>query len=142
MTDALKRLRWALALSLGLNVFLIGFVSARWLQRRTDTSAHEVRHDRRDGMRSRWRHPSPEMRAQHEELSAARRQVADALAAEPFDRERLQRALEKLRTETGAGQALLHEQLLERASQGSHEERKALAQSRWFRGRRPPPADR
>ena len=131
MTPALKRLRWALALSLALNVFLLGFASARWLQRRSHWSA-DARH-KEHPMRRLLGPATPELRAQRGELRAARREVGDALEAEPFDRERMARALAKLREETSEGQRKLHERLLERAATLSLEQRRQFAESRFFR---------
>jgi uncharacterized membrane protein len=122
-----------LALSLGLNVFLLGFESARWLQRRAHSGAPEVANGPRHEMRAMWGPPTPELKAQRAQLHAARREVGEALVAEPFDRPRMEKALGRLREETSKGQQRLHEHLLERAATLPLEQRKKFASSRFFR---------
>lgn len=131
MTPALKRLSWMLALSLGLNVFLLGFESARWLQRRAHSSADA--HREPHSMRRLLGPPTPELRTQRGELRAARQQVGAALEADPFDRERMANALAKLRETTGEGQRKLHEHLLARVATLPLEQRRQFARSRFFR---------
>lgn len=120
-----SRQRWLLALSLGLNLFLLGFGAARWWLKGP-----------RDGRRATHAlmgTPPPALRARHEELRGARREVGDALAAEPYDPERLKRALDALRAATGRTQVLMHERLVERAGTLSASDRRALARARFVR---------
>ncbi|HEX5657224.1 MAG TPA: periplasmic heavy metal sensor [Polyangiales bacterium] len=119
----IKRLSWALALSIGLNLFLVGFGVARGWR------AHGER--RPPGLMHVLGPPTPALREQHEELAAARRRVGQALEAEPFDRARCEQALATLRETAGRGQQLLHRRLLERAQQLSPEERHKLATLRF-----------
>jgi hypothetical protein len=118
----IKRLSWALALSIGLNLFLVGFGVAR---------AWRAHGDHRPGLMRVLGPPTPALRAQHQELNAARRQVGEALEAEPFDRGRAERALTELRKTAGRSQELLHQRLLERAAQMTPEQRHKLAAVRF-----------
>jgi uncharacterized membrane protein len=133
-----KRLSWLLALSMGLNLFFIAYGGARWL-RRSDTHGAEVRgHEGRGEHRGRGLGPllgppTPELRDQHRALSEARRAVGLALQAEPFDAEKLTIALSALRATTNRGQDLLHQKLVERASQMSVSQRTELAKTRFVR---------
>jgi uncharacterized membrane protein len=123
----IKRLSWVLALSIGLNLCLVGFGVARGWR------AHPAHH--RPGLMHVLGPPTPALRAQHEELTAARRRVGEALQAEPYDRARAEQALAALRTSAARGQELLHQRLLERAAQMSPEQRRKLADLR-FAGER------
>ena len=137
MSPALKRLSWALALSLGLNVFLLGFSASRFARGGHEEHVHEGRP--RGAMRRVLGEPTPELMAHRGDLREARRAVAEALETEPLDRARLKSALDRLRVETSEGQAALHERLLERASELPLEQRRELAQSRLLRGKPSPP---
>ncbi|MET0286573.1 MAG: periplasmic heavy metal sensor [Polyangiales bacterium] len=119
----IKRLSWALALSIGLNLFLVGFGVARsW-------RAHNGPH--RPALMHMLGPPTPALRAQHEELMAARKRVGEALEHEPYDRARAEHALEALRASAARGQELLHQRLLERAGQLSPAQRRKLADQRF-----------
>jgi uncharacterized membrane protein len=132
VTPLLKRLSWALALSVGLNVFLLGFGTARWFQRRAHSSVDDAPRGPR-GTHGIFGAPTPELRAKRSELRAARGQVGEALESEPFDRERMEEALANLREKTADGQRELHEHLLQRISTLPLEQRKRFAKSRYFR---------
>lgn len=134
MSPALKRLSWALALSLGLNVFLLGHESSRWFHQQRAEEVHGGRP--RGPMHRMFGEPSPALLSHRSELRAARRAVAEALESDPLDRERLKSALARLREETSEGQAALHERLIERAGELPLEQRRELAQSRLLRERR------
>lgn len=144
MSVLAKRLSWLLALSMGLNLFFIAYGASRWL-RRPDmhgAAAHPV--DGRGEHRGRGfgrllGAPSPALRDQHRALSDARRGVGVALLAEPFDAQKLSSALDTLRTTTSRGQELLHQKLVERASQMTVSERTELAKSRFVREAPVPP---
>lgn len=133
MSSVTKRLSWALALSIGLNLFLVGFGSSRWLRARSPRGAWHgpgAEH----GL-ARFLGPSmAELREQHRGLIDARRAVAAALQAEPYDAKQLQQALSTLRATTSKSQLALHERLLERAPTLTLEERRELAKSRFVRG--------
>ena len=133
MSSVTKRLSWGLALSLALNLFLLGFGSARWL--RHDAHGAEGRgpgHPHRELPRL-LGPPTPELRAQHRTLHEARREVGEVLAREPYQRAELEAALLRLRQTTARSQELLHQHLIERASALSPEERRAFARKRFVR---------
>jgi uncharacterized membrane protein len=137
------RLRWALALSMGINLSLLAFGGARWLHRgeaREHAGLHE--HSARGGLGPLLGPPSPELRGQHQALSEARRNVGLALEAEPFDVQKLTAALATLRSTTSRSQELLHQKLVERAGQMPAAERSRLARSRFVRELPPVPPDR
>jgi uncharacterized membrane protein len=129
-----KRLSWALAVSLALNLFLLGFGSARWLRREAHgADRHGSAHERRE-LPKLFGEPTPELRAQHRALRDARRQVGEAIEAEPYQAARTESALAELRETTRRGQELLHAKLLERVAKLSPEERQTLARKRFLRG--------
>ena len=138
MSVLAKRLSWLLALSMGLNLFFIAYGGARWLRcsdaHGVEVHAHEGRSEHRGrGLGTLLGPPTPELRDQHRALSEARRAVGVALQAEPFDAGTLRTALTALRTTTSRGQELLHQKLVERASQMSVSQRTELAKSRFVR---------
>jgi hypothetical protein len=128
-----KKLVWALAISAGLNLFLLGFGVARTLKPRQlghKPPMHEPEH-MGPGKALRFMGPhAPALRGQRRELLEAREAVAQALTREPFDREALAGALLNLRNVTAAGQAKLHEVLLETAEKLPRDEREQLARSK------------
>lgn len=138
------RTRWLaiiLAASVALNLFVLGFLSARAFQRhdaRVEAPSHgaPAHRLRRGWPRSRsfdWMTEAQrdELRPRRRELRNARHAVEDALRAEPFEREKLGQALGELRRQTDAIQASVHEFMLERAQAMSREERRRLADSQW-----------
>lgn len=128
MSVWMKRLSWGLALSLGLNLFLLGYGSARLLALGGPEHAGG-----RERMGELLGPPTPAMRTQHAALRAARRRVGDVLTAEPFDPAALKAALGELRETTNRGQEQLHERLLERIDTMPPEERRELARRRFHR---------
>lgn len=118
----IKRLSWALALSIGLNLFLVGFGVARAWR----THAHH-----RPALMRALGPPTPELRAQHQALRTARQHVGEALEAEPFDAERVEQALATLRETASHSQELLHQRLVERAAKMPPAERRKLADQRF-----------
>lgn len=118
----IKRLSWALALSIGLNLFLVGFGAAR---------AWRARPEHRPGLMHALGPPTPALRAQHDELVAARRRVGEALEAEPFDRKQAEQALAELREIAARSQGALHEHLVDRAAKMTPAERHRLAGTRF-----------
>jgi Heavy-metal resistance len=129
VSTVIRRLSWALALSVGLNLFLLGFGATRAWRMHGVHAEHG-----RPGLMRMLGPPTPALRAQHEELTAARKRVGAALEAEPYDRARAARALEELRATAGHGQELLHQRLLERADQLTPEQRHQLAAQRFSAG--------
>jgi uncharacterized membrane protein len=73
-----------------------------------------------------------ELRAQRGAVRRARAAVAGPLNAEPFDAEKLAAALEALRTESADAQARMHATLVEVARTLSPEQRRRMAQAPWF----------
>lgn len=80
-----------------------------------------------------------ELRAQRGAVARARAAVAVALNAEPFDAEKLVAALDGLRTESAGAQARMHATFVEVAKTLSPEQRRRMAQAPWFM-MEPPPA--
>lgn len=138
------RTRWlgiVLGVSVALNLFFLGLFSARAFQR------SEVRPERPPyaataGSPRRFRQrPRPfdwmtdgereQLRPRRKALRGLRRDVGEALRAEPFDRDRLSHALSELRRETDGIQASVHEFMLQRAAGMNAEERQRLADSQW-----------
>ena len=131
MSAAMKRLSWALALSIGLNLFLLGFGVVRLAHHRHPEGASGP-HGRMGELLG---PPTPALREERKVLTDARRRVGEALAAEPYDPDALSEALAALRESTSRGQEKLHERLIERAGQLSPEERRAFAERRFLRER-------
>jgi Spy/CpxP family protein refolding chaperone len=141
MNTAARRLWIALAISLTLNLFGLGFMSARFLHGRGGDHRGprgpffgprglmldaelggsidaEVR-----GVMERHRES---LRAQREQLREARQAVSAALRSEPFDAGALKQALARLRQMTNESQALMHAALIEIAPALTHEQRERL----------------
>lgn len=138
------RSRWwviVLGLSVGLNLFFAGWYGARALSHREirlDRAEHgpERGGPRRAGLRQRpfdWmsENERAELRPRRKGLRSARRDAEQALRAEPFDAERLRRALGVLRTETDAIQGSVHEYMIRRASAMDAAGRQHLADKQW-----------
>lgn len=149
MTPTLRRLSLALAISVGLNLFLGGFLVARVMLR----SRHEhnlgphamagpfgMLHDLEDpklrkraermfeGRRERFEHD-------RKQLGAARHKVARAIERQPPDRQALEAAFAELRSVTTASQAELHASLIELVATLSPEQREKLIR-KWTKGPR------
>lgn len=133
MSPLIKRLSWALALSLALNLFLLGFGSARWFRRDMHGADHRPVARERPELPRLLGEPTPELREQHRALREARRRVGDAIDAEPYDPARTASALETLRERTRKGQELLHAKLLERIAKLPPEQRHEFARKRFMR---------
>jgi uncharacterized membrane protein len=139
MSRTTKILALLLAISVAINVFILGFWAARLVRRgHADrvplAGTSEV--DRMGSLRGVWRKHGAALQPHREALEAARREVRDALRAEPFQPEALDAALTRLRAETGATQVELHRALVERARELGPEERRRLAESRGLFGGR------
>lgn len=141
------RNRWlaiVLGVSVALNLFFLGFLSARAFQRgephaeRPPHVGHAAR-QRRSRQRQRtfdWMTDAQrdELRPRRRALRGSRHAVEDALRAEPFDREKLSQALGELRRQTDEIQASVHQFMLLRADSMTGEERRRLADSQWPSG--------
>jgi uncharacterized membrane protein len=136
------RTRWlaiVLGVSVALNLFFLGFLSARAFQRgepHAERPPHAAPGPRE--RRSRQRHRAfdwmtdaqrDELRPRRRALHGTRHAVEDALRAEPFDREKLSQALADLRRQTDEIQASVHQFMLQRAESMSGDERRRLAES-------------
>jgi uncharacterized membrane protein len=140
VTPLVKKLSWALAASLALNLFGLGYLAARSL--RHHRPPHHARFEGTEPGRPARHLFGPhikELRTHHRHLKEARKQVAEALAAEPYDRTALDSALTRLRDVTAEGQRKLHQVLLDRAQELPLAERKKLAHGRFFRKLAPGP---
>lgn len=136
------RTRWlaiVLGVSVALNLFFLGFLSARAFQR-GEPHAERAPHaasgprERRSWQRHRafdWMTEAQrdELRPRRRALRGTRHAVEDALRAEPFDREKLSQALADLRRQTDEIQASVHQFMLQRAETMSGDERRRLAES-------------
>jgi Spy/CpxP family protein refolding chaperone len=136
-----KRVWIALAISLTLNLFGLGFMSARLLHGHAgdhrgprgpffgprglllDAELGESMDAQVRGVMERHRET---LRAQRKQLREARQAVGAALASEPFDADALKQALARLRQMTNESQALMHAALIEIAPALTHEQRERL----------------
>lgn len=141
------RTRWlaiVLGVSVALNLFFLGFLSARAFQRgepHAERPPHAAPGSRARRSRQRQRAfdwmtdaQRDELRPRRRELRGSRHAVEDALRAEPFDREKLSLALGDLRRQTDEIQASVHQFMLQRAESMSGDERRRLAESQWPSG--------
>jgi hypothetical protein len=125
-----RRLTVFLALSVLLNVLLIGVAAGRFARRGYDGRSQETFDSRT--MRGVWKRHDASLRPRGEALAAARRHVTEALMAEPFQPEALEAALSELRAETDGAQRALHRALVESARDSSADERRQMAASGWL----------
>jgi uncharacterized membrane protein len=127
----------ALAVSVVVNVFLIGLWAGRAMRSGASRSVPEMTDTDVGPMRGVWRKRDALLRPRSEAVDAARRSVRETLVAEPFDPAALETALAALRTQTDSAQVALHRALVDAARELGPEERRRLADSRWFVGRGP-----
>jgi uncharacterized membrane protein len=131
---------WGFGLSIGINVFLIGFIAARSFggnPREAVPFAGGGPHRFADPeLRAALRKHSSGLRAQRQGVNQARQLVQSALKREPFRPEELASALDALRAQTAESQAAMHRELIGIASELTPEQRQRLAESRWVRGSR------
>jgi uncharacterized membrane protein len=157
VTPAPRRLGILLAVSVALNVFLLGFLCAQWLrphpaaplpERDTsaprspasgetargtpstllDWSAAESLAERNPALRQLLERDRAALRDDRRAVRESRARVRRALAAEPVNPEELARALEALRTSSDRAQARVHVLLQELAPKLPAEERRRLAE--------------
>lgn len=134
MTAPVKKLAIFLAVSVGLNLFLLGVFSARLFHRGAPPApppalfhAGEAPEPDRTRMMGALKEHRDELRAQWHKTRDARRHVHEALTKEPFDAAELERRLGELRQETVRSQEVLHEALVSAAKEASPRERRRLA---------------
>jgi uncharacterized membrane protein len=148
VTVASKKLGWALAVSIGINLFVVGVLAARWLHpwapgvHGDHGAPHRGGHllfrageafgGDREKVQATLEAHRKELRAQWRNTRTARRRVHEALEAEPFDPEALEGALKELRRQTELSQEILHRALAGLAREATPEERRRLA--RWADG--------
>jgi uncharacterized membrane protein len=145
MNRLTRNLVLALVVSVVVNVFFVGLLAGRFMRSATrDVRAPEAFEIEAAPMRGVWRKRDAVLRPRSDAVDAARHAVRDALVAEPFNAEALEAALSGLRTQTDAAQVALHRALVDAARELSPEDRRRLADSRWFerRGPRGRPAPR
>jgi len=132
-----KRLLWALLASIGVNVFLLGFVFARALGPRPPPAKNSEHRgpptpdgvfgldspETRRVLRERKGQLAPQRRA----LRDARSRVGQALEADPYVPEALEKALSDLRNRTTDMQAEVHRALVDLSSKLTPEQRRDLA---------------
>jgi hypothetical protein len=135
MNRSTKGLAIALAISVVLNVFFLGFWAARslrhWHERRVPETFFSAIDDT-PAVGEAWKRHGVVLRQRRQSVDAARMAVHDALVAEPFRPETLETALAKLRAETAETQAAFHAALVQIARDLGPEARRRLAESRWL----------
>ncbi len=138
------RRRWlaiVLGVSVALNLFFLGLFSARAFQR-SEVRPERPPHGATAGGPRRFRQRArsfdwmtdderEQLRPRRKALRGLRREVQEALRADPFELDQLNRALSELRRETDGIQASVHELMLRRAQGMNAEERRRLADSQW-----------
>ena len=130
MTPLAKRLSFALAVSVAVNLLLAGVLAGRAFRKshRIDRDVpvlHPERLERRGALRD--LDLGPEFQEKRRAIGEARKTARAALEKEPFDRAALESALSTLRKETVASQEIMHRSILAAAEAGSPERRKELA---------------
>ena len=133
MSLATRRLSWALALSLGLNLFLVGFGVMRWMERR---DSHRQRRERRAQAEALLGAATQEMIEQRGKIASTRNKVVTVLSAQEFSQDRAFNALGELRTVISVAQELLHEQIVQRFPKIPVEQRKKFAEEHFTRPQR------
>jgi uncharacterized membrane protein len=149
MNTGERRTLIALVVSVGINLFLVGFIVARGFgQPRPPPRGPGPFHAREmfdvgrsPEMRERFRQQKDELRPKHRALREARKELERALLAEPYDRARVEASLADLRRGTTALQEGMHEALLDIASDLEPERRRAFVRQN-FGPRRGPGARR
>lgn len=135
-----KTLIWGLLVSIGLNLFLLGFMVAR-AAKHTPPRPNAVGFDGAEGQRSKvpkavresLKRRQAELRPSQTSLREARREVRDALNTEPLDTARLEKALAQLRESSATLQVESHRVLLDAAQHLNPEQRRGLL-GRHFEG--------
>lgn len=123
----------ALGVSLLANMFMGGFIAARLSGPALLEGRKPARHrvDRRDRpLRVLFEHHRDDFKRSRRDVMGARRQVADALVSDPFDRAALASALDALQAATGEAQAVFHRSLLDEVEKLPLAERQRLSEAR------------
>lgn len=141
MDRTTRRLGLALAISVGINLFVVGAATSHWLRRSEGPapvrdggrflfrSTERLSEPGRAKVRSIMKRHRSDLAPRRRAMRQAQKDVQAALGAEPFDRARLDRGLEQLRKETSRAQRELHTALGEAAAQLGPEDRKHLAEA-------------
>ncbi len=149
MTQLSKPLRLLLIGSLALNLIGLGFVIGHFAGPRRDfggpppmsgpASLFDVADavNDRAGMKRLFSERRVRFEKGRETLRDRRDEIARAVARQPFDAHALRTALSRLREQTGAAQADLHETFTVFVQGLSDEQRARLAESPALRGRHP-----
>ena len=165
-TRAARRLAIALAVSIGLNLFLSGMIASAWMTKRHYADRHgrppvsglAGTFDFRGGLeaagpearplaREIRRAYGPRLRESGRAVRDARKRVGEILQGDALDRAALAAAFRDLRQATDAAQATMHEVMIETMTRLTPEQRRAFlegaTQKRPRRGDRPlpPPED-
>jgi uncharacterized membrane protein len=138
MSRVVRNLAILLTVSVLINVFFVGLWAGRFMRSATrEARGPDTFEVDSAPMRGVWRKRDAMLRPRSDAVDAARRVVRDALVAEPFDPQALESALADLRTQTDAAQVALHRALVDAARELGPEDRRRLADSRWFERRGP-----
>ncbi len=132
-----RRFQIVLFVSLALNLFLAGFLAARWLapawheERRGPEAIAERLTSRLSGadaevMRAAFQANQPKLASLFGELQQARREVRQRLAAQPFDPDALAKAVADLRVKQAAFFSALQDTILPAVGKLSPEGRSHL----------------
>ncbi len=157
-----RKLAIALAVSVGLNLFLGGMIASAWIAKRHyadradrppvaglagnfnfrggfEAAGREVRPLAREIRRE----YGPRLRESGRDMRAARRAVGEILQRDDLDPAALQAAFLELRLASDAAQAAMHEVMIETMTRLTPDQRRAFLEgairSRPRRGDRPPP---
>ncbi|UCH73812.1 MAG: periplasmic heavy metal sensor [Rhodospirillales bacterium] len=160
-TPTSRRLAIALAVSVGLNLFLAGMIASAWIAKRhyadrpdRPAAALAGGFDFRRGLaalgdearpiaREIRRDFAPRLRESGREVRAARQDVGALLLREDLDPAALQDAFGELRQATDNAQATMHEALIETMTRLDTDQRRAFLEAamRGRPGERRPPRD-
>ncbi|MFO1189599.1 MAG: periplasmic heavy metal sensor [Alphaproteobacteria bacterium] len=128
----------AVVASLALNLFLGGLMAGDWLMGRTapppfapmmsfSSMRHALGHDARPMVEAVMHQHHESIQHQIDAVRTARRDVAAALSAEPFDRAQLETALARMRAEVGQAQTAFHGAFVDVVSNLTLDQRQQLA---------------
>jgi uncharacterized membrane protein len=138
VTPLVRKLSIALAVSVALNLFALGFLAARGFHGHGDHGPHAREELRKRHGRARHgfgpyaaelsEARRTAMRSHRQAIGDAQHAVTEALRAEPFDRAALQAALQTLRARQAAAGEAAHGALVELAAKLDAPGRRALAE--------------
>ena len=149
MTRTMNSKTWlitALIISLGVNLLIVGVVIGRVISAPIGPPHHfnwmmeEVDEQTRDKLRSSIRKNMKATRPMRQGLRSAQRDLHEAIATEPFDKQQISKSFEQLRLQSSELQEAMHQQMLNTLGQLEPEERmrvfRALSRPR-SRGEKP-----